>query len=266
MSRLALYVSVVFLSILLIGCTAKDSGKSRLVEGADTSVPLSTADVSKSDEKDIAAQMSVSRQQYQRGLEQLVDYYTKTGNHMKLTWAQKELNALNTMPKYDYIIEATMAGPGLKPSNSLSDADSLYAEAVRLEEQASPLKIVRDAGLLRMALEKYNQVITKFPNSDKIDDAAFRAAGIYEYLKDYTIAVQYYQRTFQWNKETPYPAKYKAAYLLDNKLGRRAEALQLYQEALQQITRTNEHPLWQSYAEERVKELTGQIKPPLTRQ
>jgi tetratricopeptide (TPR) repeat protein len=232
-----------------------------LTTGEDTTVSLPTVDISKSNEKDLAAQMAVSRQAYKRGMELLVDHYTKSGNSMKLAWAKKELNALNSMPQYDYIIEATMAGPGLKPTKSLSDADSLYAEAVRFEEQASPLKVVKDEGLLRIALDKYNQLISKYPNSDKIDDAAFRAAGIYEYLKDYTIAVQYYQRTFQWDPQTAYPARYKAAYLLDTKLGRRAEALQLYQEALSKITKSSEHVLWVEYAEERVKELSGEAKP-----
>ena len=142
-----------------------------------------------------------------------------------------------------------------------SDANSLYAEAVRLEEQAGPLKVVKDEALLRKALDKYNQFISKYPKSDKIDDAAFRMAGIYEYLKDYTNAVQYYQRTYQWNPQTPTVARFKAAYLLDNQLGRRAEALQIYQEALSKITRSDEHRQWVAYAEQRVKELTGEVKP-----
>ena len=91
--------------------------------------------------------------------------------------------------------------------------------------------VLKDENLLRMALDKYNQLISKFPTSDKIDDAAFRAAGIYEHFKDYSIAVQYYQRTYQWDPQTIYPAKYKAAFILDQRLHRRAEALQLYQDA-----------------------------------
>jgi tetratricopeptide (TPR) repeat protein len=262
MARLAVIVSVITLSLVLVGCNGKDAGKSQMLSPqGDTTVSLPTVDVSKTGEKDLAAQMAVSRQEYRRGLELLVDYYTKTGNNMKLTWAKKELNALNSMPQYDYIIEATMAGPGLKPTKSLSDADALYAEAVRIEEQASPLKVVKDESLLRMALEKYNQLISKYPNSDKIDDAAFRAAGIYEYLKDYTIAVQYYQRTYQWNPQTPTPARFKAAYLLDTQLGRRAEALQLYQDALSKITKSDEHRQWVTLAERRVKELSGEANP-----
>jgi TolA-binding protein len=139
------------------------------------------------------------------------------------------------------------------------DANALYAEAVRLEGQAGLL--IKNETLLRKALDKYNQFISKYPNSDKIDDAAFRMAGIYEYLKDYTNAVKDYQRTYQWNPQTPTVARFKAAYLLDTQLGRRAEALQIYQEALSKITRADEHRMWVALAEQRVKELTGEVKP-----
>ncbi len=261
MARLAVIVSVITLSFVLVGCNGKDSGKSqRLSPQGDTTVSLPTVDISKSDEKDLAGQMAVSRQAYRRGLELLVDYYTKTGNNMKLAWAKKELNALNSMPQYNYIVEVTMAGSGLKPTKSLSDADALYAEAVRLEEQAGPLKVVKDEGLLRMALEKYNQLISKYPSSDKIDDVAFRAGGIYEYFKDYTIAVKL-PETYQWDPQTPTPARFKAAYLLDTQLARRGEALQLYQEALSKITKSDEHRQWVALAEQRVKELSGEAKP-----
>ena len=139
------------------------------------------------------------------------------------------------------------------------DANAMYAEAVHLEEQAGPL--IKNEALLRKALDKYDQFINKYPKSDKIDDAAFRMAGIYEYLKDYANAVKYYQRTYQWNPQTPTTARFKAAYLLDTQLGRRAEALQIYQEALSKITKSNEHRRWVVYAERRVKELSGEVKP-----
>jgi tetratricopeptide (TPR) repeat protein len=144
---------------------------------------------------------------------------------------------------------------------AVSDANTLYAEAVQLEERAGPLMVAKNENVLRKALDKYEQFINKYPKSDKIDDAAFRMAGIYEYLKDYPNAVKSYQRTYQWNPETPTPARFKAAYILDTQLGRRAEALQIYQEALSRITKSNEHRMWVALAEQRVKELTGEVKP-----
>ncbi len=146
-------------------------------------------------------------------------------------------------------------------AGTASDADVMFAEAVRLEEQAGPLMVARDEALLKKAIGKYEQFITKYPKSDKIDDAAYRMARIYEYLQDYPNAVQNYQRTYQWDPQTTTVARFKAAYILDTKLGRRAEALQIYQDALSKITSSGEHRQWVVFAEQRVKELSGAVKP-----
>ncbi len=261
MARFVVTTSVIFLICVLPGCRSVDTGRAQILPPQMSVASGPAVDISRAGEADLVEQMAVSRQAYRRGLELLVKHYTKTGNNMKLTWAQKELTSLNSMPQYNYIVEATIAGPDLKPSSSVPNADSLYNDAVRLEEKAGQLLIVKDDNLLRMALDKYNQLISKFPSSDKIDDAAFRAAGIYEHFQDYSIALQYYQRTYQWDPETAYPARFKAAFTLDQRLHRRNEAMLLYQEALLQITKSDEHPLWQQYAEQRVKELSGEAKP-----
>lgn len=229
MARLALGVLLSIAVVVLAGCNDIDSGKTQLVPTVQTAVPPSSVDVSKTGEADLVEQMVVSRQAYRHGLELLVQHYTKTGNNTKLAWAEKEMSGLNGISKYNYITEAGVAGPGLRANKPVPDADSLYADAVRLEEQAGQLLIIKDNNLLRAALEKYNQLISKYPSSDKIDDAAFRAAGIYEHFKEYTSAVLYYQRTYQWDPETTYPARFKAAFILDRQLHNRSEALQLYQ-------------------------------------
>jgi len=147
-----------------------------------------------------------------------------------------------------------------KAGKAVEDVNTLYDEAVRTEESGQFL-LLKDESRLRQALDKYNKLITKYPTSDKIDDAAFRAAGIYEHLGDYKLALLYYQRTYQWDPETTYPARYKAAFILDRQFHQRDEALRLYKDALQRITRSNEHRLWQQLAEQRVRELSGESKP-----
>ena len=266
MARLLLIASLIISVCVLAGCNNVDSGKAQILP-PQAGAPLGqTVDVAKTDEVDLAEKVAVSRQDYRRSLEVLVQHYSKKGNNMKLAWAQKELSSLNENPQYNYVVEATVAGPNLKPNKSVSEADYLYNDAVRMEDQAGQFLIIKDDNLLRVALDKYNQLINKFPTSDKIDDAAYRAAGINEHFKDYTIAVLYYQRTFQWNPDTSYPARYKAAHILDQQLHRRAEALQLYKEALAKVTSSGEHPQWQQYAEQRVKELMGEATPPPTRE
>jgi len=106
---------------------------------------------------------------------------------------------------------------------------------------------------LRLALRRYNQLIRKHPSSDRIDDAAYRAGRICEHFKDYTIAILYYQRAYQWDPKTAYPARYRRACILDEHMHRRAEALKLYQESLKKEKLSKKR---KEFIEERIIELT----------
>jgi len=255
MARTILTVLTIALLNVLVGCHSVDSGEAQLIPARTKQSPGPAVVVkpAKAGESDIIEQVSINRQAYRQGLELLVEHYTKTGNNMKLTWAKKELAALDDMPQYNYIIEASVAGPNLKASTSIPLANYMYQEALRLEKKAGRLVVIKNEDLLRVALEKYNQLIKKHPSSDRIDDAAFKAGGIYEYFKDYSIALLYYKRAYQWDTETIHPAKFKAACILDKHLHRRAEALELYQQAVKKETLGKKY---KEFAQKRIIELT----------
>jgi tetratricopeptide (TPR) repeat protein len=240
-----------------MGCRASNTGRGQIVPRTSdpASSPIGPVNIASASEADLIEQVVINRQAYRRGLELLVNYYTRMGNNMKLTWARKELSALIAMPKYKYIIDAQPAGADLKATTLIPEADALYQEARALEKDAGILPFAKSEESLRLALEKYNELISKHPSSDKIDDAAFRAGGIYEYFKDHNIALLYYQRAFQWDPETPHPARFKAAYILDRNMHRRAEALDLYKEAVREDSEFEE---WTIFASKRIKELTGE--------
>jgi tetratricopeptide (TPR) repeat protein len=143
----------------------------------------------------------------------------------------------------------------LKGSASIPDADDLYYDAQQLEKNAGTLPILKNQNQLRLALEKYREVIRIHPSSDKIDDAAYRAGVIQEYFKDYSIALLYFKRTFQWDPDTPHPARFRAARILDKNLHRNAEALQLYQQAVKIEGQFDKYREWREYAERRIREL-----------
>ena len=243
---------------VLVGCGDIDKGRAQLVPGANREAlgASAVATAGNVGESDIIEEIVVNRRAYRGALELLVDHYNNTGNDMKFIWAERELAALDAVPQYNYIIEAGVAGPNLKATTAIPEADYMYSDALDVEEKAGWMLIIKDEDKLRAALDKYNQLIKKHPSSDKIDDAAYRAAKIYEHFKDYTIALLYYKRTYQWNPETIYPARFKVAYILDNSLRRRGEALVLYQEAIDAIKREGEHRHWQKFAERRINEIT----------
>jgi tetratricopeptide (TPR) repeat protein len=255
MTRLILTVNLLALMIALCGCTKSDSGRGQLIaekmrRATDRHAVIEAA---KDKEVDIIEDMSLHRRAYRQSLEALIKYYRKTGNYMKREWARKELNALDAVPQYKYIIEAAVAGPDLTASEEIPEADDLYFEGQVIEDEARRLVLIKSSEKLRIALDRYNQIIRQYPTSDKIDDAAFRAGKIYEEFKDYSIALIYYQRTYQWDAETVYPARYRAARVLDDKLHRRAEALELYIQALKYDALSTSQ---REFIQERVAELT----------
>jgi tetratricopeptide (TPR) repeat protein len=256
MARIVCTGVLIVLISVLVGCQDVDRGRGQLIPRDTRQIgPASVVNIADTSEVDIVEQMAVNRQAYRQGLELLAGYYLRTGNNMKLGWANKELAALNTMPKYNYIIEAVQAPANLKVRDSIPDADDLYYDAMQLDKDAGTLPILKNQNQLRLALQKYRDVIREHPTSDKIDDAAYRAGVIHEYFKDYTIALLYFQRTFQWDPETPHPARFRAARILDQRLHRNAEALQLYQQAVKIEGQFDRYREWREFAERRIREL-----------
>lgn len=234
----------------LVGCQDVFNN-SRII--SDTSMSEVSYPPPGASETDLAEKVAISRQTYQQNLEHLVGYYTKTGNNMKLQWARRELSSLIKMPRYRYIIGPT---PGnYQASTPINMANGLFREAQAIEKSAGPVIGVRDKDKLRIALQKYEQLIKDYPSSDKIDDAAFQAGVILEELNDYMVALDYYKSAYKWDQETIYPARFKSAYILDKYMHRYAEALELYQEAIQIEARYDRHRQWKEYAEQRIREI-----------
>ena len=227
MAKTVLIAIAVVLTTMFVGCYRADSGKSQLLP-----TRMKSTEVVRSSEADLIEQMAEKRMGYRGYLKSLVEHYKHTGNSMKLTWAKDELKKLDDIPQYRYVLDASVAGPELRASNSIAEAELAYLRAQQVERSAKKLLVLVNANSLRAALDKYNRLIKEYPTSDRIDDAAYHSGGICEHFNDYSIALLYYQRTYQWNSRTEYPARYKAARILDKELNRRAEALDLYKQSL----------------------------------
>ena len=257
MARIVLTAVVIVLLNVLVGCQSVDSGRGQLMPARTrTSIGApGVVSVVDAGETDFVEQIAVNRQAYRQGLQLLVGYYTRIGNNMKLNWAKDELSALDSIPQYKYIIDAEAAGANLRASTSIPEADEIYQDALDLQKQAGALLVIKDDDLLRLATDKYNRLIKRYPSSDKIDDAAYKAGEIYEYFKDYSIALLYYKRAYQWDPGTMHPARFRAARILDKRLHRYAEALELYREALKTEGAYERHRKWTEFAEQRIIEL-----------
>jgi len=263
MTRTVTTVAIISLLVMTVGCPPSDRGLAQRLPRrtseyiSPSSYPDAGASevVGSTDEIDLVEQVATHRGAYRRSLQLLTQHYTVVGDNKKLNWAEEELRALDRMPQYRYIIDAEVLPADLKAGTRIPAADELYLDAVETQRQAEPIGILKDEEMLRVALDKYAQLIRQHPSSDKIDDAAYRSAGIYEYFKDYEIALLYYKRAYQWDSDTPYPTRFHAAVLLDKRLHRRDEALELYQEAV--LREGSNYADWKTYGEKRIRELSS---------
>ncbi len=260
MARIVTTAAVTLIVIAAIGCNSETGVSQQLPQRSSPYVstpadPPLTVSASTSGEIDLVEKMATHREEYRRSLQALIQYYNTAGNHQKMTWAREELAALDQMKQYRYFVVAEMP-ENLRAAERIPAADQLYAEAEKLRRDSGwvmpgPFK---NEDILRTALDKYSQVITQYPNSDKIDDAAYRMAEIHDYFSDYTLAATAYQRAYQWDPSTPFPARFKAAFILDRKLHDRAAALKVYQEA---IIKESQYTDYKLMAERRVQELNS---------
>ncbi|MCE5341624.1 MAG: hypothetical protein LLF92_10960 [Planctomycetaceae bacterium] len=214
----------------------------------------------------LAESVSQKRMEYRSELEKMKSYYEQSGNQLKIDWVDRELKFINDAPRYTYIIQAEVAGSDLRAKDLIPKADVIYRKAVTRYENACILplpgtpiltgKTLISRRRMQIALNWFNEVITEYPTSDKIDDCAWYAAKIHDFFGDYSIAVLYYKRAFQWDPATPYPARYCAAKLLDYKLMEKDQAVELYRESLEREEAYHNN---NSAIEQRVRQLTNPV-------
>ena len=216
-------------------------------------VPPAMPATSTRSEVETVEHLAVARESYRTALEALKQYYVSAGNATKLAWVEKELAGFMTADKFHYLNEMELSGADLRGTQSIPAADQLFKEALEFKNYPAWPDIKKEK--LVLALQKFRTIITDYPTSDKIAGAAFRMGEIYEgfYFQDPVRAVQCYERSWQWNPKTEYPAKFNAAKLYDEKLMNRAKAVELYN----LVVLEDSNPDHVKYAVKRIKELTG---------
>lgn len=239
MTRISLIAALVLPGVFLIGCDNPRTRDAHLLEPAVVS-PDGFFLAPDAGEVDYVENLAATRDAYRQALMTLVDYYGSVGNATKLQWAQTELKTFDQMVHYQYLQPAEWVPENLAATDSIEEADTLYDEAKSLESDAR-LGVLINEAKLRQALGLYNQLIQQYPSSDKIDDAAYKAGRIYEHLKNDELAAVYYQRAFQWNEATSYPARFRAASVMDHKLRMRSAALELYKLAVEKESRYSDN-------------------------
>ena len=183
------------------------------------------------DDLTLVKKLLASRHEYQTSLEQLREFYRRQNDLEHMRWAEDELVAYHRTSKKAFRLDLDVPPPSLKPQYNQPEANDLYRRAMAYKGKGWMSEA--DDNMRRAEL-LFQQLLSLYPQSDKIADAAYQLGEIYEHrsFKQYRRSVAYYERCFQWNPHTNTDARLRAARLYDRTLQDRSKAIALYREVV----------------------------------
>src|SRR5207248_9378494 len=130
--------------------------------------------------------------------------------------------------QHPYRLDLDVPPPTLQASINIPEANDLYRKAMFYKGKGFGSEAQDNQIRAELLLQ---QLLTSYPQSDKIGDAAYQLGDIYERsFKQYRRSATYFERCFQWNPNTRLDARLRAARLYDRQLQERARALELYKD------------------------------------
>ncbi len=224
--------------------------------GEDTAIAKAQNPMPQDREVDMVEEVGRLRAQYRQALESLRAFYGRYGYHDKANWAAKEIGELAAIPSYPYLGDPLAASVEHAPKETLANADTLYAQARKAHQDATGLAGMLGGSKEKLAeaLKAYRAIIKNYPNSDKIDDAAFYAGEILasDTYKESKLALDSYERCLKWNPTTEHPVRFRMAMVYDYQIRDRAKAVAMYK----QVVQSDRNRANVRFAEERIRQLT----------
>jgi tetratricopeptide (TPR) repeat protein len=192
------------------------------------------------------------RRDYQKTLEQLRIHYYQVNDMERMRWAEEELKQYHRIPKHAFILELDVPPPNLNGQTNVPEANKLFTWAMQYKDKGFGVDYTDNQ---RRAELLFQEILTKYPQSDKIADVAYQLGDIYESkaYRMYYRAVEYYQRCYQWNPKTTHEARIRAARIYDKQLHNRNRAIELYRE----VTTHETDPRRIQEAQKRIAELSA---------
>jgi tetratricopeptide (TPR) repeat protein len=219
-----------------------------------TSMPAAQQPSKSKDSGDIelVEKLLVARRDYQRALELLRAHYLQVSDLEHAKWAEDELHEYHRMTHQAYRLDLDVPPPTLQASMPIPEANKLLISALAYKDKGFGMDYIDNQRRAEILLQ---QLLTHYPQSDKIGEAAYMLGDLYEgkAYKQYRRAALYYERCFQWNPTTTRDARLRAARIYDRQLPERGKAIELYKAVKENDTDTTRH----QEADKRLKELSG---------
>ncbi len=178
---------------------------------------------------EMVEQLLAARKEYQVRLEALRTHYIGNGDVERARWAEEELVQYHRINKYPFRLELVVPPPTLQGNYNIPEANELYRQAMTYKDHGYGQTYDDNQHRAELLLQ---QLLTNYPQSDKISDTAYQLGDIYENkpFKQYDHAAVYFERCFQWNPKTHFDARLRAARLYERYQSERAHALEIYRE------------------------------------
>jgi TolA-binding protein len=194
--------------------------------------PANPPAAGKAGDLELVQKLLNARKEYQKTLEQLYVHYHNVNDKERERWAKEELVNFHRIPKHAFILDLDVPPPNLNGNQHVAEANKLFTWALQYKDKGMGTDYIDNQ---RRAELLFQEILAKYPNSDKISDVAFMLGDIYESrpYRMYYRAVEYYHRCYQWNSKTTHEARLRAARIYDKQLNNRTKALEMYKEVKQ---------------------------------
>ncbi len=156
------------------------------------------------------------------------------------------------IPKHAFRLELDVPPPTLDANKNIPEANELYRQAMKFKDKGWNQDYIDNQHRAELLLQ---QLLTNYPQSDKLSDAAYQLGDIYESkaFRQYERAAAYFERCFQWNPKTHFDARMRAARLYERYQSERSHAIEIYKEI---TTHETDHKRVEE-AQKKLTELSG---------
>jgi TolA-binding protein len=200
---------------------------------------------------ELVERLLASRRDYQIALEQLRAHYIAVGDVERQRWAEDELRQFHRIPKQAFRLELDVPPPTLRAAINIPEANEMYRQSMLYKDKGWGTDFLDNQIRAELLLQ---QLLTSYPQSDKIGDAAYQLGDLYEgkAFKQYRRAALYFERCVDWHPNTQFDARLRAARLYDKHLAERGRAAKFYRD----VTMHDTDPKRLQEAQKRLTELS----------
>jgi TolA-binding protein len=125
----------------------------------------------------LVEQLLAARRDYQGTLERLRAHYLATGDVERAKWAEEELLQYHRIAKQAYRLDLDVPPPTLQAAYNIPEANELFTRAMSYKDKGRGTDYIDNQRRAELLLQ---QLLSNYPQSNKIDDAAYELGDLYE--------------------------------------------------------------------------------------